>query len=810
MMRAQQRPRVEKLLTRKADHGYSLPLILLVVIVTIGLLAGLLRTAIGNNFNTRIRLFTALGYSALDSIVNQYRSILNDETYNNPFNQFWLVQGCSNFSPGMLGLCPVDIATKGRISPSGIQDPSQTYWEDEEFCTNWPEMGKKGCIGRQISPTCTYDNPNLTYRATSAKIDWGFYRGKVNSYFNTRRDLSETIATGGSFRQQGNIATYKTVGQIERFGGRGTLDVSGYTTGANNKIRSERKAKVLMEIGRYAPYSGFAYISAGMRQADKNTIHLANLATISPSYDLNMGPSSAPTGVGTVLLRRNMSNWSTLERDYYPRNCSDLQQIFFYEHSNVGATSGGSYRFPRTPDASPMEQVNGGLLVHSPYLPEHVDLKTPALANAQTLIVRKKRMECLRADGRTLRTYEYKNLFILRGAIYCVESSDKSKVMIKIADSLDVAPGGRFCHVAPGSTVCGSGKPENLTLLSIFDDLSAAPGLESPVSSDSGCSVPRGGAGTGESYASRDPRGRPGPSFTFRNTGSVDLNTGMSNEMVSAFIYGKSLTFNSSGVPRHGITDVYSDELDLLTSSDLSVSSGSLVIHRSRLSATALDGINDGTVWKLLYPNGQVAILGDHTRGTVGSDGGFSNEIRQQMNMSAIVAIAKRTDLGAVYNIDPYIYVTQQRNSNILSVYKFNKLNNPLPGATNGEINLTRIPMRSVLTPLGRIQASFSISDTMQRNLFKQMYGITLRGCGYSQCDISNAQRVYKGAVWAEKVCFSRNYMYGDYLREHYWIFDPKFVDGLAKRYGDQFRWGYSRYKSQRVNAFDMLRNLFN
>jgi len=57
---------------------------------------------------------------------------------------------------------------------------------------------------------------------------------------------------------------------------------------------------------------------------------------------------------------------------------------------------------------------------------------------------------------------------------------------------------------------------------------------------------------------------------------------------------------------------------------------------------------------------------------------------------------------------------------------------------------------------------------------------------------------------------FSRNYMYGDYLREHYWIFDPKFVDGLAKRYGDQFRWGYSRYKSQRVNAFDMLRNLFN
>jgi len=810
-MRAQLRPCVEKQLRRKADEGYSLPLILFVAIITVSLLAGLLRTAIGNNLNTRIRLFTALGNSALDSIVNQYRSILNDETYNNLLNQFWLVQGCSSISRLT---CPVDVATKRQISPSGIQDPSQTYWEDDEFCTDWPEIGKKECMGRQISPTCTYDNPNLTPSRgnTAIRIDWDLYRGKVNSYFNNRKDLSEAIATGGSITQQGNVATYKTVGQIERSGGRSLLDISGYTTGTNGKIRSERKAKVLMEIGRFTPYSGFAYISAGMRQADKNTIHLANLRTVSPSYtDIRF----APTGVGTVLLRRNMSNWDILEQNFYPQRCSELQQIFFYEHSPMNAGYGGFYQFPITTGGGPMGQVNGGLLVHSPYLPEHQELKTPVLRNAQTLIVRKKTRECLTADGRTLRTYEYKNLFILRNSIYCVESSDSSKVLIKIADSLDVAPGGLFCHVARGSDVCGSGKPENLTLVSLFDDVSAAPGLESPVSSDSGCSVPRGGAGIGESYASRDPRGRPGPSFTFRNTGiSGPSSTGTKNEMMSAFIYGKSLTFNSSGVPRSGVWAAYSDELDVLTSNDLSESSGSLVIHRSRLSATALDGINDGTVWKLLYPNGQVASLGDYTRGTIGSGRGFSEEIMQQMNMSAIVAIAQRTNLGRRYNVDPYIYITQKANNGggggPLEVYKFDKLNNPLPGATNGEIKLTRNPMRSVSTPLGRIEASFDIWNTTQRDLFKQFYGVTLRSCGYSQCEITNEKRVYKGAVWAEKVCFSRNYMYGDYLREHFWIFDPKFVDGLAKRYGDQFRWGYSKYKSRQVNAFDMLRNLFN
>jgi len=748
---------------RSSERGFALPLILTMGIILAGLVLGVLRTAIENNANSRIRLFSGLANDALDSLVNQYRAILNDATYGNLYNQFWAVQGCSNIN----GVnCPNDSSSGLPISGSGIQNPSRTYWANsDEFCNDFPSQGRTGCQGRQISPTCSYDNPNNG--SSASELPWRTYQSEVNSFFNTQKDSNGGVRIGGNNQSLGNIGTYNTVGQIEK-GGRSHLDLTGYVKGAGNNLQAERRARISMEVERNTPYSGFAYIAAGMRQADRNSIHIANLQVFDETY------TAGRVGRGTVLLRRNMSNVDASLLD--PANCSSMKDIFFYANSGSD-----NYSLPRT--------GNGGLLIHSAYWPTASNLDTPP-TNADTAIVRTTGVNnCLRVNSDPQRVYEYNNLFILRGATYCIETSDSSKALIKIADSLDVAPGAKFCHVAQGSSVCGSGKAENLALVSAYRDYSTG---RDPVSGDTGCSNNRKGEGVGESYASRELSGRPGPSFTFRNTGRDEKFTG--------FIYGKHLIFNSSGVHR-GRTGTYlSDELD----PNYGRYSGSLVIHRSRISATALGGLNDGTVWRLIYPNNKVAIQGDPSRT---SQNGFNDDDTGALARKAIVAIADSTDYGKYYNVEPSVYITYDWTQNRFEVNSFIRTNNPTNGSTEGEIRLGGLIGKEVSTPWGIVRRSFYPWELgSYSTVLKLVYGISITTP--TQEDI-NPVRVYKGAVWAKAVCFSRNWAYGDYLRSHHWIFDPSFVDGLSKRYGEEFRWGFSNYKSRFIKTWDILRDLF-
>jgi len=761
--------------------GFAVPIILILGIILTGLLLGVIRTAIENNANTRIRFLNSLTNSALDSIISQFRGLLNDATGGPWFNQFWLVQGCSGSTSSN---CPVYPANGTSVAADGMQNPSQTYWSNDGFCNDWPSKGQN-CLGRQVAPLCSYDNPNDNRVADV--IDWRSYKRLIDRYFQLNNNLSANTIRGAggatfsnSNQQLGNIATYNTVGQVER-NGRSHLDLSGYVRSKNGELKAEKRARVSMEIQRTTPYSGFAYISAGMQQADKNSIHLSNLQVYDQSY-LNSGARNP--GRGTILLRRNMSNYDTTEITVYPNGCNDMRNMFFY--STHGSET---FRLPRL--------GHGGLLVHSNYWPTANNLDNPPNSPPSTEIIRNiGTNNCLKANGNPERIYTYNNLFILRGATYCVETSNNSKVLIKITDSLDVAPGGRFCHVDEGSTVCGSGKPQNLTITSAFKDYSTG---NSPISEHSGCSNNRGGEGLGESYASRDRNGRPGPSFTFRNTGLAG-----SREMVSAFIYGKDLAFNSSGVHRgrYYNTTYLSDDLD----GTYSNYSGSLVIHRSRIAATALNGTSDTTVWKLVYPNQVVAIQGDPSR--TGINGFNDNEIGRDMAKKSIVAIANRTDTGRRYNANPSIYITYNWEQNIFQINSFSKNNNPSPGDTNGEILLSG-QVGSVVqrTPWGTIPPSFRATElNTYRDMLKRMYGISITS---PTANDMNPIRVYRGALWARKVCFSRNMAYGDYIRNHHWIFDPSFVDGLAKRYGEDFRWGLSSYKSRFIRSWDILRDLF-
>ena len=288
----------------------------------------------------------------------------------------------------------------------------------------------------------------------------------------------------------------------------------------------------------------------------------------------------------------------------------------------------------------------------------------------------------------------------------------------------------------------------------------------------------------------------PGPSFTFQSTGQRSQ-----NEKLSAFIYGKDLVFNSSGVHRGRQGTYLSNDLD----TRYGRYSGALVIHRSRLSATRLGGPSDTSVWGLVNPNGQYVIQGDASRSSLN---GMNDRETGYLARKSIVAIADRTDYGRRYGVEPSIYIAYDWSRGRFEVNTFRRRNSIATGATNGLIQLGTIVNRDMYTPWGYITRYFypwQLSQYYSR--LKLNYGISISSP--SSAD-TNPIRAYSGAVWARKVCFSRNWAYGDYLEGHHWVFDPKFVDSLADRYGEDFRWGLSNYKSRFVRSWDILRDFFN
>jgi len=342
----------------------------------------------------------------LDSFVNEYRALLNDSTYGNIFNQFWLVQGCSTSTSR--ATCPKDTATATPVPNSGIQNPSQSYWGNTDgFCSDYPRSGVQGCLGRQISPYCAYSNPNGP--ASGPYIDWNTANRMISSLYNRQSDISSGTNISNAKKPFGIVSSYSTIGQVEK-GGRGHIDVSGLIKDGS-KIDAERRARVSLEIERSTPYSGFAYISAGYQQSDRNSIHLSNLRLHEGNYLSNN------IGRGTILLRRNSnpSSWTSYLLD--PSGCGNSRNTFFYS-SNPSS----SYSFPT--------QGNGGLLMHSPYWPTSSNLAiTPT--SAQSQIVRTTSFaSCLRVNAKKERVYTYHNLFVLRGALFCVETSDNSKALI--------------------------------------------------------------------------------------------------------------------------------------------------------------------------------------------------------------------------------------------------------------------------------------------------------------------------------------------------------------------------------------------
>lgn len=462
----------------KQAEGFSLPIILGLGVIVATILSAAILSAVGNNRNGRSRLITALASAATDSVVSQFRALLNDTQNGSLYNMFWAVQGCTPVSNGTT--CPKDYSsTSGQaIARSGIQDPSRTYWSNtfdrstEDFCTN-ETTGQILCLGRQIAPLCNY---------MLGPINYATPRSEINRFFTSGQSLTTGLDNAGH-NVSGFVNTYSTIGEIERAGGRGQLDVIGLAAGTSNQVKAENRARVSFNVERVIEKPGFAYLSAGLKEGDYNSIYLSNLS-------VGSGAS------GTILLRRNTSSTS---------DCSSMTSVF-------GIESGG--QLPQY----------GGPLIHAPWFPSSNRLEIASSGSAVDKIVAGQERIGITGSGQTL---TYKNLFVLNGGALFIETSDAAPVILNITDSLDVAAGGKVCNVSPGSLACGSGKAENLAITSNFDGGTYR-------ETDTYCSD------YGEAESSRLYGSLPGPTFTIRGTGA-------GSDSLKAFIYGKNITLSSSG-----------------------------------------------------------------------------------------------------------------------------------------------------------------------------------------------------------------------------------------------------------------------
>ena len=165
---------------KESEEGFALPLILSLSAIIAGLLLSSINSSISNNAASRIRMLASLANSTVNTLINNYRSLLNDSTNGNLLSYYWIVQGCSTNQAKTPQNCPKELGSSGKIRPIGTQSPDLSFWVDRQFCGN---SSTQGCLGRQIAPKCNYYNPNSSF-ATSA-IPWYTLTNIVNGCFNS-------------------------------------------------------------------------------------------------------------------------------------------------------------------------------------------------------------------------------------------------------------------------------------------------------------------------------------------------------------------------------------------------------------------------------------------------------------------------------------------------------------------------------------------------------------------------------------------------------------------------------------------------
>ena len=693
----------------KSNQGFALPQILIIGIgIAVGV-SGLMAASILGLTGSRINRQELLAKSSSYSGITKLRALFNDNSQGRLFNYFWLVNNCSDKST--------------ECQSTNVAIPSNDYWADDSWCND-----EENCSGRQKAPLCI-NNENFT---------WSEEQQLVRNLFSGPNTIGNTSEnTEKEFEQSFNIISTKYIG-TENSGINSVL-IEGISYPINSTTESaSNKLRVNIQVNGDTSESGFGFFGIGENNSDKkDSLFLGNL---------NIVPFD--NAKGSIIWRMNLDNIN---------DCQNLKVLAKGEDSLLP------------------ENGNGGIWIQPLSLPKQPRLKN--VIDIGTLICTKKNYEknnskCkLDAGNLTQKTFRIYSLYSKGpGSKFEVSTTDNSKIILEIMGDIDISNGGIFCH-KNGTEECGTGKPENLTILFKQKNQSESNKLVCNRDDNNGGVVLKNNlAYTNISYPI-DNNTLPGHSFLIDNTGDN------SSEKFGAFIYGPKTTFISVQ-PKSNWVQITNEE-DGSKGGLVVTSRGSYGYIQNALG----NSVNDQITNLILDSNLQLISYGGYGENKSIEIIGLGEKVNDlppgtQFNSSTNNVFLIFDNSTANYHL---------RSFNTININRLNSQN--MQYAYPGSFAILNSK-----NSLNDINLGNNLEEYNAAKIWLDAFNIKV------QTTNKNTIRNFTGAVWVKNLCF-------DGSGEKTWEFSSNFIDKLKGWHGNEFNWGVKYYRGKSIILWDTLRD---
>ncbi len=697
----------ENIKSNSLRNGFAIPQILLLGIgIAVGV-SGLMSASILSLTGSRISRQELLAKSSTYSGIAKLRALLNDNSRDRLFNYFWIVNNCSESSPNCENIT--------------IQTPPNEYWSDDLWCAN-----EENCKGRQKAPLCP---PN-------SDIFWENEKEIVKTFYESDNFIGNTLEDSKrEFEQSFKILSSKYIGTEDN--GINSILIEGSSLPINsiNQKSASNKLRVNIQVNSSISETGFGFLSAGENILDKEeSLFLGNL---------NITPSN--NAKGSIIWRMNLEN---------DEECQNFQA------------------FARGENASLPEFGNGGIWIQPLKLPKQPKLKN--VRDIGTLICTannfQKNSNCkLEAGEQSKKTFRIYSLYVKGpGSKFEVKTGDNSKVILQVMGDIDISNEGLFCH-RNLDEACGSGKPENLTILFRQKTKSESNKLVcNRDDNDGGIRLKNNITYENITYPI-DNDLLPGSSLLIDNTGENP------NEKFGAFIYGPQTTFISAR-QRSNWVQLNNDSFATNNNGLIITSRGSYGYIKNTKNFSTENNMTN------LILNSDLKLI---------PYGSSQNNIE-------IIGIGKKIGtlpIGSEFNnsVNDVFLIFDNATSNYhlrsFRIVNINNLNN-----TNLQ---NSYPRSFAILNTKNSQNDINLGNDLENNSFANSY-LSIFDIKVKRLK-TNIERNFSGAAWMKNICF-------DSSGEKNWEFSKDFINNLTAWHGNDFNWGIKNYRGQSIILWDTLR----
>ncbi len=707
----------------KEESGFAITQIL---IISIGLAIGitsLLSSSIIRLSTSKIKTLENNSRNSTHAAITNLRSLFNNT--KGPYNYFWLSKVCSSNVSNYIEECPSFNSYRerkiypGMLMQGKFPDLSNIYWTDSfnKWC-----QGESRCFGRQVAPSCTYSG-----KINGTPINWINTTNRLQFIIDkTEEKVGRNIPNVIKDSNQSYLV--KSINYVgKEHGGENTIVVEGFTRSAkgNQNISSSNKARVSMAVNKVVPDSGFAFISAGENEKDRyKSLYLGNLSVEKDKQ-------------GSILWRTNVYNNSNCTQMLSKANVLRPAQL-----PDNAKSMGGLWVQPLE---LPSEPEHGQNSSGSKKQPQHnLSSVFCSPSNWRDRSSKCTDLDNLSRGGTNNGKILIDNLFVQGdGAIFSITTNESNRATLVFNGDIEISNKGKFCHRHNPGGACGSGKPENLTI--IFNQKNIA---KQEVFCD-----PKGGMTLANGFNNANY------TFVLSSTGSS------TSEKFSAFVYGPETTITTARLDNDYYQEPNSNTRQLV------ITRGAFGVidnpHGSDPSQKVPKVIRFGgrriSFSNERSPNSSVDLQGWKIIAVGNIQGGY--QIPSNKPMDTMVLI---------WHPDYNYYVLFGLD---YSNQDYVEIKTTSQNGKTARIDLAR-----------NLNARNSNGDR-----WLDYYGIKLK-----EATNNNPVRV-NGVAWMKNVCFDKGLVK--------WDFDKKTPVEIQKRYSDEMRFGVPYYRAKVITAWDTLRD---